>query len=230
MDNVKTWGEAITFSLINVGQKMVDFLPTLLGALLVLVAGWIMAVTLGRLVEKMIKELGVDSSMKKMGLSGKNSKSGINFDVASFIGGMFKWFLVLVFLMAATDILHLDQVTVFLNKIIFYLPNVLVSVVILASVFLLGNFIYHIVKGSTRAAGVMSATLLATISKWAIIIFGFFAALIQLGVADSLVSTMFIGLVAMISLAGGLAFGLGGRDEAQMILKKLREELTEGKK
>lgn len=230
MDNVKTWGEAITFSLINVGQKMIDFFPTLLGALLVLVAGWVMAVTLGRLIEKMVKELGVDSSMKKMGLSGKASKSGINFNIAGFVGGIFKWFLVLVFLMAATDIMHLDQVTIFLNKIIFYLPNVLVSVVILASVFLLGNFIYHIVKGSTRAAGVMSATLLATISKWAIIIFGFFAALIQLGVADSLVNTMFIGLVAMISLAGGLAFGLGGRDEAQMILKKLREELTEGRK
>lgn len=230
MDDVKTWGEAITFSLINVGQKMVDFLPTLLGAFLVLVTGWIMAVTLGRLIEKMIKELGIDNSMKKMGLSGKNSRSGINFNVAGFIGGIFKWFLVLVFLMAATDILHLNQVTVFLNKIIFYLPNVLVSVVILASVFLLGNFVYHIVKGSTRAAGVMSATLLATISKWAIVIFGFFAALIQLGVADSLVNTMFIGLVAMISMAGGLAFGLGGRDEAQMILKKLREELTENRK
>jgi hypothetical protein len=230
MDDMKTWGEAITFSLINVGQRMVDFLPTLLGALLVLTVGWIMAVTLGRLVEKMIKELGVDNSMKKMGLSGKNSKSGINFDVASFTGGMFKWFLALVFLMAATDILNLSQVTVFLNKIIFYLPNVLVSVVILASVFLLGNFVYHIVKGSTRAAGVMSATFLATISKWAIIIFGFFAALIQLGVADSLVNTMFIGFIAMLSLAGGLAFGLGGRDEAQLILKKLREELMEGRK
>ena len=230
MDNVKTWGEAITFSLINVGQKMVDYLPALLGALLVLIAGWIMSVTMGRLVEKMVSELGVDNAIKKMGLSGKNSKSGLNINITGFIGGLFKWFLILVFLMAATDILQLNQVTVFLNKIIFYLPNVLVSVVILASVFLLGNFVYHIVKGSTRAAGVMSATLLATISKWAIIIFGFFAALIQLGVADSLVNTMFIGLIGMISLAGGLAFGLGGRDEAQLILKKVREELTEGKR
>lgn len=230
MENVKTWGEAITLSLISVGERMVNFLPTLLGALLVLIAGWIMAVTLGKLVEKMIKELGVDSAFKKMGFGSKASKNSLNLEISGFIGGIFKWFLVLVFLMAATDILQLSQVTVFLNKIIFYLPNVLVAVVILASVLLLGNFIYHIVKGSTRAAGVMSATLLATISKWSIIIFGFFAALIQLGVANSLVNTMFIGLVAMIALAGGLAFGLGGQGEAQLILKKLREELTEGKK
>lgn len=230
MDDVRTWGEAITLSLINIGEKMVNSLPTLLGALIVLVVGWIMAVTLGRLIEKMVFELGVDNAMKKMGFSGKGSKNGLNLSVSSFIGGLFKWFLVLVFLMAATDILQLNQVTIFLNKIILYLPNVLVAVVILTAVFLLGNFVYHIVKGSTRAAGLMSATLLGTISKWAIIIFGFFAALIQLGVANSLVNTMFIGLIAMISLAGGLAFGLGGRDEAQLILKKLREELTEGRK
>lgn len=230
MGNMQTWGEAITLSLVSVGQRLIDFLPTLLGAALVMFVGWVMAVTLGKLVDKMIRELGVDSIMKRMGFDRKPTKNGLGLDIASFIGGFFKWFLILVFLMAATDILHLDQVTIFLNKIIFYLPNVLVAVIILAAVFLVGNFTYHVVKGSTRAAGVMSATLLATISKWAIIVFGFFAALIQLGVANSLVNTMFIGLVGMIALAGGLAFGLGGRDEAQMILKKLREELTEGRK
>jgi len=102
-----------------------------------------------------------------------------------------------------------------------------VAVVILAVVFLFGNFVYNVVKGSTRAAGVMSATFLAKISKWSIIIFGIFAALIQLGVASSLVSTIFIGIVAMLALAGGLAFGLGGREEAALILRKIREDITE---
>jgi len=118
-------------------------------------------------------------------------------------------------------------VTNFLNSIILYIPNVVVAVVILSAVFLIGNFVYNVVKGSTKAAGVMSATLLAAIAKWAIVIFGFFAALIQLGIATSLVNTIFVGIVAMLSLAGGLAFGLGGRDEAALIIKKLREEITE---
>jgi hypothetical protein len=147
--------------------------------------------------------------------------------VAGFFGGLVKWFLILVFLMAATDILGLNQVTDFLNSILLYIPNVVVAVIILAVVFLVGNFVYVVVKGSTKAAGVMSATLLATISKWSIIIFGLLAALIQLGIATSLVSTIFIGIVAMLSLAGGLDFGLGGKEEAQMILKKLREEISE---
>ena len=129
--------------------------------------------------------------------------------------------------MAATDILHLVQVTSFLNSIVLYLPNVIVAAVIMAVAFLVGSFTYAVIKGSTKIAGIVSATLLATIAKWAIVIFGLLAALIQLGVASSLINTIFIGFVAMLALAGGLAFGLGGKDEAALILKKLRHEITE---
>jgi hypothetical protein len=212
------------------GEGVINFLPLIVGALLVLVFGWVIAAVIGGFVEKAMKSLKIDKMADKFGITRKISELGISSSIASFIGGLVKWFLVLVFLMAATNILRLEQVTAFLNDILLYLPNVLVAVIILASVFLVGNFVYNAVKGSTRAAGVMSATLLATISKWAIIVFGIFAALVQLGVASSLISTIFIGLVAMISLAGGLAFGLGGKEEAQLILKKLREEITEGQK
>ena len=229
MDSAKTWGEAITMSLIDMGQKFIHFFPKLLGAILVLFIGWILAVTLGHLVTKMVSELGLDRAMEKVGFRKKLSGTGIFLTPSLFVGGLFKWFLALVFLMAATSILGLDQVTIFLTSIATYLPNVFVAVIILTFVFLLGNFVYHIVKSSTRAAGVVSATLLATISKWSIIIFGIFAALIQLGIASSLVNTIFIGMIATISLAAGLAFGLGGKEEAQLILRKLREELTEGK-
>jgi hypothetical protein len=182
---------------------------------------------LGKLISRAIKAAKVDQAFDKIGAGKKLAEAGISGSISGFIGGLVKWFFVLVFLLAAVDILKMEKVTTFLNSILLYIPNVVVSVIILAVVFLLGNFVYHIVKGSTRAAGVMSATLLATISKWSIIVFGILAALIQLGIATSLVSTIFIGFVAMFSLAGGLAFGLGGKDEAAKILAKLREEISE---
>jgi hypothetical protein len=227
MNELQTWGEITAISLLSLWEKFINFFPVLLGAILVFLLGWVIAVTMEKVAEKMILSLRIDQAFEKMGLRKRLSESGINLNVATFFGGLVKWFLVLVFLMAATDILGLNQVTDFLNSIILYIPNVVVSVIILAVVFLVGNFVYAVVKGSTRAAGVMSATLLATISKWSIIIFGLLAALIQLGIATSLVSTIFIGIVAMLSLAGGLAFGLGGKEEAQMILRKLREEISE---
>ena len=227
MNELQTWGEITTISLFGLWEKFINFFPILLGAILVFLLGWIIAVVMEKVVEKMILSLRIDQAFEKMGLRKKLNESGINLNIAAFFGGLVKWFLILVFLMAATDILGLNQVTNFLNSIILYIPNVVVAVIILAVVFLVGNLVYSIVKGSTRAAGVMSATLLAAISKWSIIIFGLLAALIQLGIATSLVSTIFIGIVAMLSLAGGLAFGLGGKEEAQMILRKLREEITE---
>lgn len=227
MNGVETWGEAIMMSLTELGVRFINFLPALIGALVIFFAGWIVASALGRLAERFMKILRVDRAAEKLGIDSKLYSAQTHLTISAFFGGLVKWFLVLVFLMAATDILNLNQVTAFLNSILLYIPNVVAAVVILAAVFLIGNFVYDVVKGSTKAAGVMSATLLATISKWAIVIFGIFAALIQLGVASSLVSTIFVGIVSMLALAGGLAFGLGGREEASLILRKLREELTE---
>jgi hypothetical protein len=229
MNGVQTWGEAITLSLMNLWERFISFVPALLGAIIVFVLGWIVASVLGTLIAKAIKSVKVDEALEKVGFNKRLKEVGISETVSELIGGIVKWFLVLVFLMAATNILGLIQVSDFLNNIILYIPNVVVAVVVLAVAFLVGGFAYNVVKGSTKAAGVMSATLLATISRWAIILFGIFAALIQLGIATSLISTIFIGIIAAISLAAGLAFGLGGKEEAAMILRKLREEISTGR-
>lgn len=224
MNGILTWGDAITKSLQDLWDQVISFLPSLIGALLVFVAGWIVAVVLGKVIERILKTARVDQALDRV----LGDKLGdIEEHFSAFIGGLVKWFFILVFLVAAANILQLVQVSYFLGNIIMYIPNIAVAVVILAAVFLFGNFVYKIVKGSTKAAGVMSATLLAAISKWAIIIVGVIAALSQLGIAEYLMNTIITGLVAMLALAGGLAFGLGGKEEAALILKKIREEISE---
>lgn len=229
MNPVQTWGEAITNSLIELWMRFVSFLPSLIGAFLVFFLGLVAAIALGKAAERIISALKVDQILERMKVGEKFKITGLKISISRFFGELVKWFLILVFLMAATDILELSQVTSFLNSIILYIPNLVVATIILAIAFLLGNFVYNVVRHSTRAAGVMSATLLATISKWAIVIFGLLAALVQLGIAVSLVNTIFIGVIAALALAAGLAFGLGGKDEAAVILKKLREEISERK-
>ncbi|EKE16508.1 MAG: CmpX protein [uncultured bacterium] len=229
MNDVQTWGMAITTSLGSFGQKVVVFLPALIGAILVFVVGVIVARVLGNAIEKGVKLTRIDRAMENSKLTEQFQGVGLDLNPSKIIGGFVKWFLILVFLMAATDILQLSQVTAFLNEILMYIPNVIVAVVVLAIAFLFANFAYKLVRGSVRAAGVMSASLLATISKWAIIIFGIITALVQLGIAESIVNTLLIGLVSAISLAAGLAFGLGGKEEAANLLRKIREEISERK-
>ena len=226
MGSVQTWGEAITMSLLGLWDRFVNFLPSLLGALLVFFLGLIVAIALGKVAEKVISLLRIDQVLDKMKVGERFKDAGIQIKVSKFFGELVKWFLILVFLMASTDILRLTQVSEFLNSVILYIPNIVIATIILSVAFLFGNFVFHAVRSSTRIAGVMSAAFLATVAKWAIVIFGLLAALIQLGIAVSLVNTIFIGLVAALSLGFGLSFGLGGKEEAAMILKKIREDLT----
>ncbi|EKE25848.1 MAG: TM helix protein [uncultured bacterium] len=229
MNPIQTWGEAVTNSLLGLWGRFVNFFPTLLGAVLVFVLGILIASVIGKVVERIVRALRIDGAIERLTISEKLREHGIEITLSSFMGKIFQWFLILVFLMAATDIIGLDQVTSFLNSVLIYLPNVVVATIVLTIAFLLGNLMYAIVRSSTKAAGVMSAALLATLIRWAIVTFGLLAALIQLGIATSLVNTLFTGLVAAFSLAIGLAFGLGGRDEAALILKKIREEITDSK-
>ena len=229
MNEVKTLGDAIIFSSTSLWGIIVSYLPSIIGAVIVLVAGWIVAVVLGSLVEKFFKKIKLDHLMKKMDPRGNLANNGIDFHLSVFLGACVKWFLALIFLMAAAEALGLEQISSFLGDILNYLPNVIIAAVILAVVVIFGNFIYKIVRGSSKAAGVVSATMVAAIAKWSIIIFGVMAALLQLGIASAIIQTIIIGIVAMLALAGGLAFGLGGKDEAQMILRKIREEISERK-
>lgn len=229
MSPVQTWGQAIANSLLGLWVRFVAFVPTLLGALLVFVIGIVVASILGKIVERIVRMMRIDQAFERISIAGKMKQHGIDISFSEFLGKIVQWFLVLVFLMAATDILGLKQVTSFLNSTLLYLPNVVVATIILSIAFLFSGVAYTVVRGSTKAAGVMSASLLATLIKWAIMIFGLLAALIQLGIATSLVNTIFIGLIAALSLAMGLAFGLGGQAEAALILKKIRENITEKK-
>lgn len=226
MNSVQTWGQAINTSLLDLGMRLIGFLPALLGAVLILIIGFFVAVMIGKVVEKLITFAKLDYALSKLNAHKKLSALGIEASIAKCMGDFVKWFLVLVFLMAATEILGLDQASAFLNHIIMYIPKVVVATIILAIAFVLGNLAYKVVRSSVHVAGIVSASVLATISRWAIVVFGFLAALIQLGIATSLVNTLFIGFVAALSLALGLAFGLGGKDEAALILRKLREEIT----
>jgi hypothetical protein len=229
MNPVQTWGQAVAASLIDLWVRFITFIPTLVGALFVFLLGMIVASIFGKVVERIIKALRIDQAIERISIGEKLKEHGISITFSEFLGKLAQWFLVLVFLMAATDILGLTQVTDFLNSVLLYLPNIVVATIILSIAFLLGSLAYTIVRSSTKAAGVMNAGLLATIIRWAIVVFGLLAALIQLGIATSLVNTIFIGLISAISLALGLSFGLGGREEAALILKKIRENISEKK-
>ena len=137
------------------------------------------------------------------------------------------WFLTIVFILAATDILGLFGISLFLRDVLAYIPSIIIAVLIMLAAFVLANFSKSVVKASVMSARLHASKFLGTLAWWTIVVFGFLAALIQLGIAVTILNTLITGLIAMIALAGGIAFGLGGKDYAAYLLEKLRRETEE---
>jgi hypothetical protein len=159
------------------------------------------------------------------GLRDAAQRANVAINIPRLLGEIVKWFFILVTLLAATNILGLSEVSQFLRQVLEYVPNVVVAALILVIAVVLANFVYRTVSASVTAAGFGSASAIAAVSKWSILVFALLAALVQLNVAVSLIQTILTAFFAMVALAGGLAFGLGGRDLATKWLKKVETDL-----
>ena len=224
----QTWGEVLKASFQQLWSGVAQFLPKIVVAVVVLIIGWIIAAAVGKLIAKVIKTLRVDKALQGLGAEGPISQAGFKLDAGSFIGALIKWFLFIVFVVAAMDVLRLTQVNVFLREVVLgYLPNVIVAALILIIAAALADLAKRVIAGSAKAAKVSSAGLLGGIAKWAIWIFALLAALYQLGVTPALIQTVVTGFVAMLAIAAGLAFGLGGKEAASRYIEKLRQDIRE---
>lgn len=217
-------GDVLTNSLLQAWYAVVDFLPAFISALIVFFVGWLIAVSVGKLVEQVVRALKVDQFLAKLDFEKALAHAGVELNVGGFIGALVKWFLVVVFLLTAANILGLTQVTAFLRDVLLYTPNVVVAAIILVIAALVADTMEKVVRGSMGFAGV-KVSLAGVIARWAIWIFAIIAALLQLGIAAELLQIVVTGIVAMLALSFGLAFGLGGKDAAASFINKIRSEL-----
>lgn len=221
---LQEWGDAIIASLQQVFSSVVSFVPLLIGAIVVFIIGWIIALAFGKVVEQIVRALRVDILLQKLEFEKAVERAGWHLNAGAFLGGLVKWFLIVVFLLASINILGLQDVSNFLRDVLLYIPNVVVAALILIIAALLADVGENIVRGSVEAAGYKGA-LVGVVTRYAIWVFAFIAALTQLGVAVSLIQTIVTGLVGAVALAVGLSFGLGGKDVAAELISKIRGEL-----
>ena len=212
----------------NLWEGVIGFAPKLIVAIIIFIIGLLVASIIGKFVSKIISSLKVDKVFQSVGVDEMLHKGGFTLNSGHFIGGLVKWFLVIVFLVASVDILGLNEVNNFLNDVVLgYLPNVIVAALILVVAAFIAHAMQRVVVGSAKAAGAPSTHFLGGLTKWSIWAFAILAALYQLGIAGAFAQTLFTGFVAMVAIAGGLAFGLGGRDAAARYVEKLRKDIGE---
>ncbi len=214
-------------SLLTLWSGVAGFVPKFVAALVVFLVGWLIAVLLARLAYYIVRVLHIDNALTSVGFRRAWEKSGFNLDTAKFFAELVKWFFIIVFLMAATNILELDEVTGFLRTVVLYIPNVIIAAIILLIGILVAKFLEGVVRASVKAAGLVSANFLGALTKWSVFIFSLLVALAQLRVADDIIKIVIMGFVAAVSIAIGLAFGLGGQRHADEALSQLKKRITE---
>ncbi|HYF12779.1 MAG TPA: hypothetical protein VD928_00575 [Candidatus Paceibacterota bacterium] len=217
-----------SFTVANLWFQIVDFIPEVLTALAVIIVGWIIAVGVGALVKRVVRFTGVDDMVATSRLNERlNLAPESRYRLlSSFVGSVVKFLIILLALAMASDILGLTQITQFLGQIIGYIPQVIVAVVILTVGVLLSRFVSDLILAGFSAVQMSPSTerFIATIARYAIIMFSVMAALTQLGIVPRLIEIAFAGII----FALALAFGLGGQESAREWLKSLRQQQPQG--
>lgn len=225
----QNWYDIFAASFQVVWEKLFLSLPNIFLAIIVFIIGWVLAAAIGKTIRTIIAVTKIDNVLAKLKVDQVTSRLGLRLDTGKFIGKLVEWFLIIAFLLVSSDILGLSAVSQFLNSILLYIPNVIIAAVILLVAALVANFLQKIVTGSAAAANLSAANFAGMVVKWAILIVGFLVAVDQLGIAQAYLGTLYTGIVAMLAIAGGLAFGLGGKDQAASFLAKLSAEMRERK-
>lgn len=224
---LETWADILRTTLENIALGAAVILPQIVLAVVLVVLGVVVGAGLGKLIARGINALPVDRALESAGVARLVARSGYTLRVGAVLGWLVQWFIILIFVVAAFDVLGLDQVNQFLREVVLsYLPRVVVAVLILLSAALVAEFVRGIVVGASRAADISSHYFLGTIARVAIWAFAILAALNELQVAEAFVQTLFTGIVVALSLASGLAFGLGGKDAAGRYVEHMESELN----
>jgi hypothetical protein len=226
---IQTWSQVFLLSLQGLWYGFIQIFPSILLAIIIFIIGWIVATTLGKLVMMGVDALKLDRLFKSTGVDEALARAGTRLHIGKFIGELVKWFIVIVFLIASLNIVHLDQVTMFLQAVLAYIPQVIVAALVLVAGTLLADFVRKLVAGSAAVANVRSARMLGSIAYYAIWILALVTALDKLGIFGYFGQILFTGLVVMIALALGLAFGLGGKEVAGRWLARVSEDLSSRK-
>ncbi len=228
MDLINQWwfglGDAFNQGL---GVEILKFLPKLVLAVIIFIAGWVVATVLADVVSKVFKAIKIDSVLESAGAKDLLNKAGFELNSGAFFGGIVKWFVVIGFLVAALDIFNLQSVNSLLTTVITqFIPNIAIASLILIIGAFLADFVQKVMAGAAKAVDAKASGFVGGIARWAIWTFTIIAALTQLNIANQILSTLVTGLVAMLALAGGLAFGLGGKDAAARYIEKLRGDIS----
>ena len=223
------WENLIADPVRQMLARILGYLPVLLGALVILIAGWIVAKAIRRMLDWLLKTIRFDTLADKAGISAILRKGDLKISAREVVSSLVYWLIMIMVLVMTVDALGLPKASDVLASLFAYVPNVIAALLVLVVAMFLASFVSGIVHTAAGNANLPRPEIFAGVSRWAIIVFAVTISLGELGIATLLVTTTFNIILGGVCLALALAFGLGGKDAAARYLEELRERHSQKK-
>lgn len=214
-------GEALLQSYQTFFTQLSGFLPKLIGCVLILIFGWIIAKVIRTVSVRLLTVVRLDVLTEKAKIDRFLSDGGVKQSALEIIGTLLYWLIMLIVIVAAFNSLGLKVASELFNQVILFIPNIIVSIFVLILGLCLANFTGQVVVTYARNVGVDNADLVGKIAQYAIIIFVVSIALTQMNIGEKILANAILILFGAVCLALALAFGLGGREWASGVIKKI---------
>lgn len=218
--SIEDLSTSVTTAVLGAIANFVNYLPDFIGGFIVLLIGLIIGAVVYRVVLGFLKAFQIEKFLSRYGIT---KIEGHDVQWSEVLAELLRWTIIIVFLVPALESWRLSGVNDVLSRVILYIPNVIVAVILALVGLVFAKIAYRLTLSASHSLGHRTAHLLALIARWSITVFVTFLVLHQLGVAQELLRILFAGIVAMVALAGGLAFGLGGQSVARGLLESVVE-------
>ncbi len=211
-------------------EKIIGFVSTGVIALLIIVIGWIVSKSIRSLVCRILKMMKLDKLAERSGVEKFLSKGEIKYTLSDLIALIIYWLMMLIVIMITANVLGLNTLAQLMDKVVLYIPNVLVAIIILVIGALLAVFVQKVVETTAKNAGLTYAKGMGVVTHSILIIFAVIIALEQLKIGITILSQFLTIILGSIGLGLALAFGLGCKDLAGQAMQNFLERTKAGKK
>ena len=218
------WETALLAPVLDLGARVLTFLPNVLAMLIILSLGWALAWGIGLVSERLFRIIGLDRLSNRLGATTALLRGGIKTDPSSLIGRAMYWLVLAFAVISGLTVLNVDPINQFAHSLLAYIPYLLTAAMILIAGYLLSNFMGQAVLITAVNAGLPPARTVAALSRWGIQLVAAAMALEQLGIAQNIVVVGFGITLGGVVLAGAIAFGLGAKELAKAFLEQRLSE------
>ncbi len=225
MNILSVWQSALLNSWYQVVNSTILVLPIVFGAIIVFAVGLVLAYWAKKLAIDGLKFLKIEDFLKRSGVDSYLLKADIKLTFIELVGTFLQWVIVLVFFLAAVDILGLNVVSEVLARVLGYIPNVIAASLIFGAGYMVAGLADTLVRGALASVDHEIAKPIGKLARYVILLVALFAAIDQLQIAQGLIVTFFQGLTYTIVLVVGLSVGLGAKDLVSKVLNDWYERI-----